>query len=217
AGLLAIAPHGALDVHEAHGVRVEHRTAPEEREAVAGEVHHVDVGGPGGDAFLEDARAFVHQGVHATLDDLLVGDLARRDAQLPASLGDHLVHDGIGDGVALAGLVAVPAGSRLLPEAAHLAELVGDHHAARARILGVVALPHGPADVVAGEVGHAERPHHEPELLHGAIDLLRAGTLLDQPVRLAAVVTQHPVADEAVGHARDHRGLADLLADVHHR
>src|SRR6478752_8256943 len=45
ARLLAVFLHGALDVHEAHGVGVEHRPAAEERKAVTGEVHHVDIGG----------------------------------------------------------------------------------------------------------------------------------------------------------------------------
>ena len=77
------------------------------------------------DAFLEDLRAFVDQRVDQALHDLLVGDLARRDAELLAVLLDHLVDDLARDRVALAGLVVVPAGAGLLAEAAQLAQLVG--------------------------------------------------------------------------------------------
>ena len=45
------------------------------------------------DAFFEDARALVDQRVHQALDDLLVADLARRDAERLAVLVDHLVDD----------------------------------------------------------------------------------------------------------------------------
>ena len=81
--------------------------------------------GARGDAVLEDVRAFVDQREHQALHDLLVGDLARRDAQLLAVVLDHLVDQLGRDRVALAGLVVVPAGAGLLAEAAQLAQLVG--------------------------------------------------------------------------------------------
>ena len=74
--------HRLHHVEQAHLVRIQHGAAAVDREAVAGDVDHVDVAGAGGDALLEDARAFVDQRVHAALDDFLVADLARRDAQL---------------------------------------------------------------------------------------------------------------------------------------
>ena len=46
-----------------------------------------------GDALLEDLRAFVDQRVHQALHDLLVADLARRDAEVGAVLLDHVVDD----------------------------------------------------------------------------------------------------------------------------
>ena len=79
-----------------------------------------------GDALFEDARAFVDQREHAALDDLVVADLARRDAALladTASMSSSTTGSGIG--VALPGFVAVPAGAGLLAEAAQLAEPVG--------------------------------------------------------------------------------------------
>jgi hypothetical protein len=51
-----------------------------QREAVAVQVDDVDVAGPGGDAFFQDARALVDQGEDAALHHLVVADLARRDA-----------------------------------------------------------------------------------------------------------------------------------------
>ena len=48
------------------------------------------------DAFFDDARAFVDQREHQALHDLVVGDLARRDA-LGAVLGDHLLDQLGGD------------------------------------------------------------------------------------------------------------------------
>src|SRR5438105_2022524 len=52
---------GVQNLVESDGVRVEHRAAAVGREAVAGEVDHVDVGGAQRDALLEDVRALVHQ------------------------------------------------------------------------------------------------------------------------------------------------------------
>src|SRR6185369_12549578 len=108
--------HRAHDVVEADRVRVEHGPAAEGREAVAREVDEVHVGGALRDAFLEDLRALVHQGEDAAGDDLVAGNGARPDPPLAPVGHDHLVHRGIGDGIAAPRLVAVPARARLLPE-----------------------------------------------------------------------------------------------------
>src|SRR6185503_193740 len=97
-----------------HGVGVEHRPAAVGRKAVAGEVHHVDVGGAQRDAFLEDLRALVDERVDQPLDDLVVGDLARVDAVVFPVLRDQLVDLRIGDRLAVAGLIEVPALAGLL-------------------------------------------------------------------------------------------------------
>src|SRR6185295_10924426 len=52
---------GMQNLVQADRVGVEHRPAAVGREAVAGEVDHVDVGGAQGDALLKDVGAFVHQ------------------------------------------------------------------------------------------------------------------------------------------------------------
>ena len=46
------------------------------------------------------------------------------------------------------------------------------------------ALADGPADVEAGEVAHAERPHREAELLERLVDLLRRRAFLEQQLGL---------------------------------
>ena len=69
-------------------------------EAVAVDVDDVDVAGPQGDAFVEDSRAFVDEGVDRPLDDLLGGDRPRRDPGLAGRLlGEPLRRPGSGAGV----------------------------------------------------------------------------------------------------------------------
>ncbi len=158
----------------------------------------------------------VDQREHQALHDLLVGDLARLDAELLAVLGDHVLDQLGRDRVALAGLVVVPAGAGLLAEAAQLAQLVGAAAVLHVGPLGGAALADRPADVVAGQVAHAERAHGEAEPLDRLVHLLRRAALVQQEAGLAAVLLDHAVADEAVADAGDHRRLLDLLGDRHH-
>ena len=132
-----------------------------------------------------------------------------------AVLGDQLLGHRVGDRVALAGLVAVPAGAGLLAEAPRLAQLVGHDRRAWHAGLGRLALARGPADVQAGEVAHAERAHRHAELLQRAVDLLRQRAGVEQALGRGAVARQHAVADEAVADARDHGDLLDLLGQRH--
>src|SRR5678815_3390197 len=121
---------GGQHAGQAHRVGVEHRPAAVRREAVAGEVHHVDVRGAQRDAFPEDVRALVRQRVHAALDDLVVGDEARLVAHLLAVVLKHLLDFGVRDRLpgiwATGGLVLVPAAAALLPEPALLGDAVGE-------------------------------------------------------------------------------------------
>src|SRR5690606_34577139 len=135
------------------------RSSAEHGEAVAGEVDDVDVGGAQGNALFQNAGAFVHQGIDAALDDFLVADLARSDAQFLAAFLDHAIDLGVGEGIPPARLIAVEASAGLLAEAAHFAQPVGDDHALHVRVLGIVALADGPADVATGQVRHAQRAH----------------------------------------------------------
>jgi hypothetical protein len=76
------------------------------------------------DAVFQHLGAFVDERVDAALDDLLVGDLAARDAGFARAVLDQRSHLGIGQRRAAAGFVAVEAGAGLLAEAAHLAQAI---------------------------------------------------------------------------------------------
>src|SRR6185369_554312 len=120
----------------AHGVRVEHGAAAMDGEAVAVDVDDVDIAGPEREAFLQDLGALVDEGVDAALEDLLVADRAALDAPLLGGLRDERFDLGIRHRRAAALLVAIPAGARLLAEAAHLADAVGDGGVAQAAVAG---------------------------------------------------------------------------------
>src|ERR1700730_12029983 len=115
------ARHAAHDVVETQHVGVEHGPAAIQRKAITGQINDVDVGRALGDALLEDARAFVDQREDAALDDLDIGDLAWRDANLVAIAADQFVDGRIGISAALARSVTIPAEPRLLTETAQLA------------------------------------------------------------------------------------------------
>src|SRR5712692_11602126 len=107
-------------------VGVEHRPAAPSREAVAGDVDDVDVGGAQRDALLEQLGALVDQRVDGALDDLVVGDRLARHAEPLRLRQDQLFDLGVRQRRAAALVVAVPAGIGLLPVAAPLADLVGE-------------------------------------------------------------------------------------------
>src|SRR5258708_5654641 len=172
-------PHGALvaflkrlnriqDLLQPDGIRVKHRPAAVGREAVAGEVHHVDVGGPQRDAFLEDLGAFVDEGVDEPLHDFLVGDAAGFQAVF-ASIGrNKFFNFRIRDGLPVAGLVAVPALAGLLPETTELADPVADARIDEVGALLVAPLADLPADVEARHVAHGEPAHREAPFLRAS-------------------------------------------------
>src|SRR5208283_754182 len=71
--------HPPRHLVEAHLVGIEHRAAAMGREPVAAQVDDIDVRGPLGDAFLQEAGSLVDQSIDAAFDDLGIGDLAGRD------------------------------------------------------------------------------------------------------------------------------------------
>src|SRR5947208_5172689 len=149
-------PDRRSHVVQPDGLGVEHRPAAIRRKAIAGEIDHVDVGGAQRDPFFQDIRAFVHQRVDAALDDFLIRDRARLDAELGAVIGDELVDLRVDHRNAAARAVAVEALAGLLPEAALLSDEVGDLGVDEIRALLVTALPDLPADVLARHVVHRE-------------------------------------------------------------
>src|SRR5512142_961335 len=127
--------HAARDVVEAEHVGIEHGAAAMERKAVAREIDDVDVRCARRDALLQDARAFVHERQHAALDDLVVGELARRDADVLPMPRDQRIDGRIGQRIAPARLVAIPARPALLAEAALFAQAIGDARGPKVRLL----------------------------------------------------------------------------------
>src|SRR5882724_883207 len=188
------------------GIGIEHRAAAVRRKAVAREVDHVDVGSAQRDAFLEDVRAFVGEGVDAALDDLVVRDRPRLEAHLFPVGGEHPVHLGIRDGFTVAGLIAIPAAAGLLAEPAFLGDAVGEFSIDEVRALLRAALADFETHVV-----HGERAHREAPFLQRAVDLLRARALIQHEQALLDVLLEHAVADEAVADAGDHRHLLQCL------
>ena len=74
-------PHASHDRVEPNRIRVEHRPAAVDREAVAHQVHDVDVRGALRDLLLEDRGTLVDERVDEPVDDFLVVDLARHEAR----------------------------------------------------------------------------------------------------------------------------------------
>ena len=114
----------------------------------------------------------------------------------------------------LPALVLVPAGAGLLAVAAHLEQPIGH---VRLRTFGArladrrQILANARADVDAGDVLHAERADRQAEIGQHAIDLRHARAFLEQQVRLAHVVGEHAVGDEAEAVADDDADLAEPL------
>ena len=74
-----------------------------------------------------------------------------------------------------------------------------------------------PTDIIARQIAHAERAHGKAEFLDRLVDLLGTRTLIDHGHSLRHVLMDHAIADESIAHARDHRGLLDLLGKRHRR
>src|ERR1035438_3790325 len=96
---------------------VEHGAAAPGGEAEAVEEDDVDVDVAQGDAFFEQARALVDEGVEAALGDALGREVALGDGHFGGVEGQLSLDVGIGDGLAV-GAIDVPAGAGFLAEAA---------------------------------------------------------------------------------------------------
>src|SRR5712691_9818643 len=189
----------------------EHRATAIDGPAVAVHPDDVDVARPDGLAFLEDLGAFVDHRVEQTLADLVVRDRSALHFGLPGDFLDDALDLGIGLRRAIAAFVLVEPAARLLTEASHLAEAVGDGRTLAA------ALADAPADVETGEVAHGERAHGQAEVGEHLVHLLRRRALQQQALGLLGALVEHAVADEAVADADQHRHLADLSPDGHGR
>src|SRR5690606_4662511 len=109
-------------------------------------------------------------------------------------------------------LVAVESVAALLTETAHLAQTVVQPHD-RLTTAHTGQLTGAPAPIHTHHVVHAVRTHGHAQALPRLVDLPRSRAFQYYFAGLARVHGQHAVADETVAVARQHRLLADLLAD----
>src|SRR5690606_13290866 len=189
---VSVPAHPFEQLRKADRIGVEHRAAAIAREAVARRPHDVDVARAQRDAFLEDADAFVHQRIETALADLLVAVLALLDAELARPLAQNLDRLRIVVARAVAGLVAIVALARLLPEAPRLVEReVGLIIRRVRRILVGVRLVHVHADVDARHVEDREDAHRHAEILEHGIDLPRRRAFEHHALGLARVAFHH--------------------------
>ena len=170
--------------------------------AIATEINHVDIGGAHRNALLQNLGTLIDQGKHQPMDDFVVADLARFNAQLGTMIGNQLVDNRVRQRVALAGLIAVPAQTGFLTKAAQLAQFVGDLGVFHVGMLSIAALADVPADVIAGQIAHPERAHCKANLFDRAIHLLWRGAFLKHIQTLTAVLLNHAVTNEAVANTR---------------
>src|SRR5256712_1116546 len=170
--------HPGLERLEPHLVGPEHRATPVHGPTVTVDPDDVDVARADREPLLENLRPFVHHRAEQALEDLRVGDRAPLDPRFPRDPEDDLLDLGVRDRRAIAPRVAVVARARLLAEAPHLAEPVGDGRREP------LALPDPPADVKAGEVAHRERPHRETEVEEDLVYMLWQGAFAGQSLRL---------------------------------
>jgi hypothetical protein len=207
-------PHPLEHLPETHLVGIEHRTAAGTREAVAGEVHDVDIAGARRDALLQNSGPLVYQRVHQPIDDLDVAHRARDHAELCPVLGNQVVCRRRRDGAPRAVGVVVPSAAGLLTQATQGAELVGQGGVDVGRAHGATVAPDREAHVVSHQVADPERTHGEAERLDRPVHLLRRRALLHQVPGLLGIAFEHAVADESVAHPRDHGHLAEHLAEA---
>src|SRR5690348_11316635 len=85
------------------------------------------------------------------------------------------------------GLVVVPTGPGLLPQATQLADDVRRSRVGLLRVCESLTAPDGPADIIPCEIAHSERTHRKAKPLDGTIHLRRQCPLIQQKSRLAQV------------------------------
>src|SRR5205823_13036482 len=170
---------------------------------------------------LEDTRAFVGERGHDAREDLFVGDGLARDAALLRGRLRELIDQRIRRAIAAAGrVVLVPPGAGLLPIAPHFVELIGHFRlrSFRARLAdGLQVLPDARAYVDPRNVLHAVRSDGQAEVGQHLVDLLDTRAFLEQQVRLAHVIREHAVRDEAEAVADDDTDLAESLGELQRR
>src|SRR5205823_445136 len=140
-------------------------------------------------------------------DDLLLGNLALRDAGLGAPLLDHLGHFGIGNGAPL-GIIFVPSRAGLLAVASEFAQTIFRQRLAHTRLFRVAKFfADTPTDIQPSEVASRHRTHGHAVVVKGLINGLDACTLFHQELGFTPVRAEHAVADKAPAVADQHADL----------
>src|ERR1700730_3770896 len=121
-----VAAYGAHHFRETDCIRVEHRAATQNGEAVTIQVDEIDVGSALCDPLLQNLRPLIHQRIHEALDDFAIADVAPGDPDFGGVAHNHGINLGVRSGSAIAWPVVIPARAGFLSEPAHLAQAVCD-------------------------------------------------------------------------------------------
>src|SRR5438067_12086855 len=187
------------------------------RKAVSVNVDDVDVPGTQRVAFLQDARAFVHQSVEAAIHDFFAPHLPLRDFCFCLPFSYESGYFRIGDGAPVFA-VFVPTGTRLLTEASHFAKAVACKRLADTGFFEMtVFFADAPANVETGEVSDCKGPHGHAEIVERAVNVLHGRSFFEKKHGLAHVGMKHAVADKAAAIADQHADFAELFRKLHAR
>src|SRR5450759_2607940 len=203
-------PYAIVHGGKPHGISVRHRAAARARKAVAVAPDDVDILRRRGDALRKNRRALIDKRIDTALNDFRVADVARRDVEA-RGLGPYQRIDfGIRLTDAPFGAVPIHAASGLLTEATAFHEEVGNTKVARIvrQILTLTA--HAIADVKTGKIAYRVGSHGHAKTLEHAIDALRACSLEQHELILAAIGIEHAVAHKAKAISDHDADLADL-------
>jgi hypothetical protein len=196
-----------VDLFEADGFRIPHRAAAMSGEGVAIQINNVGVRGAQGVALPQDARAFVDQGIDATVGDFRGGDLSLRNARFLDPLSNKFIHLGIWHRAALL-ITFVPARSCFLPVSPEFTKPVFEERLTNARRFQMTMFfPHSPAHIEPRKVAGRQRSHGHSEVAECLVDG-NPRTFFDEELRLTAVRTKHAIADKTPAVANQHAHLA---------
>ena len=125
------AAHGRDDFRQTDVVGPPQRAAGVRWKTDAVDHRDIDLIRSRDDAFADQLRAFIDHGVQATLEDLLFGELAPRQAASARVRREQCIDRRVGQRLAVL-VIAVPAGTGLLPVATQCVELVDEVRSALA-------------------------------------------------------------------------------------
>src|SRR5262249_17600402 len=150
------------------------------RKSISVEVDEVDVARPRRVTSLEDTGTFIDQNVNAAIHDFFRHDLTLGDVRFKRRLADQFGHFGIGNRPPVF-VVLVPAGSRLLAEASHLAQPILSQRLPYAGLLQVaILLANAPPDIQASQVTGRQWSHGHAKLVQRCVYSFHACALFNK-------------------------------------